>query len=61
MKLVEPVPGERIAWLVTDNFFSFTKDKTERKGTKVVFDITRKSDKTKIHFTHEGPVPEYEC
>ena len=61
MKLVELVPDKRVAWLVADNHFSFTKDKTEWKGTKVVFDIARKGGKTEIHFTHEGLVPAYEC
>jgi hypothetical protein len=61
MKLVELIPGERVAWLVIDNFFSFTEDKTEWRNTKVVFDIARKGDQTEIHFTHEGLVPEYEC
>jgi hypothetical protein len=39
MKLVELVPDKRIAWLVTDNYFNFTEDKTEWKGTKVVFAV----------------------
>jgi hypothetical protein len=61
MKLVELVPNKRVAWLVTANYFSFTEDKTEWKGTKVVFDIAKKGGKTEIHFTHEGLVPAYEC
>jgi hypothetical protein len=61
MKLVELVPEKRVAWLVTDNYFSFTEDKTEWKGTKVIFDIAKKGEKTEIDFTHEGLVPTYEC
>ena len=61
MKLVKLVPDKRVAWLVTDNYFNFTEDKTEWKGTKVVFDIAKKGEKTEIQFTHEGLVPEYEC
>jgi hypothetical protein len=61
MKLVEFVPNERVAWLVTDNYFSFTEDKTEWKNTRIVFDIAKKGSKTEIHFTHEGLVPAYEC
>jgi hypothetical protein len=61
MKLVELVLGKRVVWLVTDNYFNFTEDKTEWKGTKVVFDISRKGSQTEIHFTHEGLVPAYEC
>ncbi len=61
MKIVEFVPGKRVAWLVQDNYFSFTKDKTEWKGTKITFDITKKRDRTQIRFTHVGLVPAYEC
>lgn len=61
MKLVELVPNRKVAWLVTDNYFNFTEDKTEWKGTKVVFEISRQGDRTEIHFTHEGLVPAYEC
>ena len=61
MKMTEAVPGKRVAWLVTDNHFSFTEDKTEWKDTQIVFDIARKGDKTEVRFTHLGLVPEYEC
>lgn len=61
MKLVEVVPGKKLVWLVLDNFFNFTEDKTEWKGTKVTFEIASKGDKTEILFTHLGLVPEYEC
>ncbi|MFZ2021575.1 MAG: SRPBCC domain-containing protein [Terracidiphilus sp.] len=61
MKLVELVPNKKVAWLVIDNYFNFTEDKTEWKGTRVIFDIANKGEKTEIHFTHEGLVPAYEC
>jgi hypothetical protein len=61
MKMTEAVSGKRVAWFVTDNHFSFTEDKTEWKGTQIVFDIARKGDKTEVRFTHLGLVPEYEC
>ena len=44
-----------------DNQFSFTKDKSEWIGTKLIFDITNEDGKTQVKFTHEGLVPEYEC
>lgn len=61
IKVVEVIPRKRIVWQVLDNYFSFTEDKTEWKGTKLVFEITEKGDQTEIRFTHEGLVPDYEC
>jgi ketosteroid isomerase-like protein len=61
MKITESVPGKKIVWLVLDNYFSFTKDKSEWIRTKIIFEITRQNNKTQLRFTHEGLVPEYEC
>lgn len=61
MKLIKVIQNEKVVWLVLDNYFSFTKDKTEWKGTKIVFDISKKDNKTQIKFTHVGLVPAYEC
>ena len=61
MKLTEVVPGKKVVWQVLDNYFSFTKDKSEWTGTKIIFDISRVNNKTQLHFTHEGLVPGYEC
>jgi hypothetical protein len=61
IKLVEVVPDKKVVWLVLDNYFKFTKDKSEWKGTKIIFDITEKEGKTQVQFTHQGLVPQYEC
>ena len=52
---------KKVVWRVLDNYFNFTKDKTEWTGTDVIFDISKKGDKTEVRFTHRGLVPEYEC
>jgi uncharacterized protein YndB with AHSA1/START domain len=61
IKIIESVPGKKIAWLVLDNYFKFTTDKTEWIGNRITFDISQKDGKTQLRFTHLGLVPEYEC
>ena len=61
MKIVESVPGKKVVWQVLNNHFNFTKDKTEWTGTKIIFDIAKKDNKTQLTFTHLGLVPDYEC
>jgi uncharacterized protein YndB with AHSA1/START domain len=61
MKVTEMVPSKKIVWHVLDNYFSFTQDKSEWKGTDVVFEIAKKGDKTEVRFTHVGLVSAYEC
>ena len=61
IKIIELTPNKKIVWSVLENYFKFTKDKSEWKGTKIIFDIAKKDNKTEIRFTHEGLVPAYEC
>ncbi len=61
MKVKEMVPNEKVVWHVLDNYFNFTQDRTEWKGTNVVFEIAKKGDKTEVRFTHVGLVSAYEC
>ena len=61
IKLIEVVPDKKVVWQVLDNYFSFIGDKSEWKDTEIIFDISTEGDQTKLQFTHEGLVPEYEC
>jgi hypothetical protein len=60
-KITEFVPGKKVVWHVLDSRINFVKDKTEWKGTDIVFEIAKKHDKTELRFTHVGLVPAIEC
>jgi len=61
IKIIEFLRGQKVVWLVLDNYFKFTEDKSEWKGTRISFGIAKKGKETEIRFTHQGLVPEYEC
>lgn len=60
-RLIEVVPSKKVVWLVTDGELSFTEDKGEWKNTKIIFQITKKGNKTELRFTHDGLLPSVEC
>lgn len=60
-KIAEFVPGRKVVWQVVDSRINFVKDKTEWNGTEIVFEITKKANKTQLRFTHTGLVPGIEC
>ncbi len=61
IRITDCTPNTRIEWLVLENYFSFTEDKNEWEGTKIIFEISQSGDQTQLRFTHLGLVPQYEC
>jgi hypothetical protein len=57
----ELVPEKKVVWHVLDSRIGFVKDKTEWKGTDMVFEIIKKDDQTELRFTHVRLVPAIEC
>lgn len=60
-KLIEVISNKKVVWLVTDCNLNWLQHKKEWKNTKMDFEITSLNNKTQIHFTHIGLVPEVEC
>ncbi len=60
-RIIEMVPNKKIVWLVLDSQLTFIKKQDEWTGTKVIFDIVEKKDKTEVLFTHLGLTPDSEC
>ena len=61
-KLVEVNPHKKVVWLVTESKLNWVKNNQEEwTNTKMIFEITTQWDKTILHFTHEGLIPEKEC
>ena len=61
VRLTEVIPGKKVEWLVLENRFNFTEDKTEWTGNTISFEISPKGNKTQMVFTHHGLTPAYEC
>jgi Activator of Hsp90 ATPase homolog 1-like protein len=61
MKITELIPGKKVVWHVLESQMDDVEDGTEWNDTKLIFEITKKDDKTKIQFTHLGLVPEFDC
>jgi hypothetical protein len=60
--LIEVIPDKKVAWLVADSKqYWLERNKYEWANTKMIFEIITEGNKTLLHFTHQGLVPEKEC
>jgi len=57
-KVVEFVPDKKIVWLVTESIRK--TDNYDWTGTKMIFELTPKSDNTQLKFTYDGVILENE-
>ncbi|NOT04554.1 MAG: SRPBCC domain-containing protein [Anaerolineales bacterium] len=60
-KITELIPGKKVVWHVLEANLNFVEDKSEWTGTDITFEISKKSDKTEVRFTHVGLVADREC
>ena len=61
IRVVELIPGEKVAWHMKDNYFKFTSDTSELTGTEIIFEISGHDNNTQLTFTHKGLLPLCEC
>jgi hypothetical protein len=57
-KVVELVPNKKVVWLVTESIRK--TDNFDWTGTKFIFEITPKGDRTLLKFTYDGFILENE-
>jgi hypothetical protein len=60
-KLIEVEQDKKVVWLTLESKLTFVKVKDEWNGTKMIFEISKQDNKTKLEITHFGLVPEFEC
>jgi hypothetical protein len=60
-KVIESVPFKKLVWLVTGCYLDWLNNKTEWKGTQIVWNISAQRDSIKIEMTHVGLTPGIEC
>jgi hypothetical protein len=60
-KLIEVIFNEKVVWLTLDSKLTFVEKQDEWNDTKMIFEISKQDNKTKLDITHFGLVPEFQC
>ncbi|MEO6190248.1 MAG: SRPBCC domain-containing protein [Saprospiraceae bacterium] len=60
-KLIEVAKDTKVVWLTTDSKLTFINVQDEWNGTKMIFEVSKQNEQTKLVVTHFGLVPEFEC
>lgn len=55
------IPDQKVVWLVTESIINYAEDKSEWTGTKIIFEIIQRKNKSELKFTHLGLNPGIEC
>lgn len=58
---VTELTSTRMVWEISESKINFVDDKAEWENTKVIFEIKRSSEKTRVTLTHFGLQPNLEC
>lgn len=61
IKIITSISNKMVEWFIKNNYFKFTKDKTEWTGTTIRFEIISGEVHTEIIFTHFGLTNQLEC
>ena len=60
-RIVELVPGRKVAWRVVDARLTFAEDPSEWAGTEIRFTIEPRGERSNVTFAHIGLTSALEC
>ncbi len=60
-QLIDVEKDRKVVWLTIDSKLTFVQKQNEWNDTKVIFEISKKDDKTELKITHDGLTPDFEC
>lgn len=60
-QLIDVEKDRKVVWFTIDSKLTFVQKQNEWNDTKVIFEISKKGDKTELKITHDGLTPDFEC